>query len=325
MRKSLLSSAGVALVLAVTAAANAQPTAPPGAASSCPPGTWFCAEAPQQRAEPAGQPVQKLQPLPDPEKTAASAPEHEDAAEPPEEAPPPPAHSHKRRRAAPPPVVVYEPGPPPVARRLEAPPPYPPPYEYVRPHREPWLPAQEWGVNLHFAGALIGNGSQGNAGMGGAGAGLRFKPARSFGLEADLDFAGGDHDYQGDKRSETAFMLNGLFFLNPRSHAQVYLLAGFGWSGAHVTCDACATPLDAHYNYFGGQVGAGLELRLGRVLAFNADIRGFIRGRTDDLAQRQPEFQDPANCYGTASSSGQCRSTNTSGGGLLTAGMTLYF
>jgi opacity protein-like surface antigen len=178
---------------------------------------------------------------------------------------------------------------------------------------------------MHFEGALLGNGAQGNTSLGGLGAGLRFKPIRSFGIEADLDFAGGDHDYQGNKRSETAFMVNGLLFLNPRSHAQIYLLAGLGWSGAHVTCDSCSSPVDNHYDYFGGQVGAGLELRLGSVVAFNADIRGFVRGRTDSLAQTQPEFDSPSGCSTNASYSGQCRTTNTSGGGLLTAGMTLYF
>jgi hypothetical protein len=172
---------------------------------------------------------------------------------------------------------------------------------------------------------MIGSGSQGNAGLGGAGAGLRFKPVRGFGIEADLDFAGGDHDYQGNKRSEAAFTLSGLWFLNPRSHAQLYVLAGFGWSGAHVTCDGCATPVDNHYDYFGGQLGAGLELRLTRVLAFNFDIRGFMRGRTDELARSQPEFEQPAGCSANPGANATCKTTNTSGGGLLTGGMTLYF
>jgi len=54
-------------------------------------------------------------------------------------------------------------------------------------------------------------------------------------------------------------MFNGLLFLNPKSQAQVYLLAGLGWSWAHATCDptvmACPALLDAHYSYFGGQLG----------------------------------------------------------------------
>jgi hypothetical protein len=166
-------------------------------------------------------------------------------------------------------------------------------------------------------GAAIGRGTYGNAGMGGGGAGLRFKPTPRFGVEADLDFLGGT-DYQGYARGETAFSFNGLVFLNPRSMAQIYLLAGLGGSTAHVTCDpANGCPggsYDAQYSYFGGLVGMGLELRLGRVLALNADLRGFLRTRTDSLAQTQPEFVDANG-----------RSTNTSAGALLSAGMTFYF
>jgi opacity protein-like surface antigen len=147
--------------------------------------------------------------------------------------------------------------------------------------------------------------------MGGFGAGLRFKPTRYFGVEGDVDFVGG-RDYNGDNRNETAFTINGLVFLNPRSRVQVYLLGGFGWSSAHVTNDA--QNLDTNYGYFGAQAGAGIEFRLSRVLAFDADFRGFIRGRTDSGAQSEPEFTD---AYG--------RSTNTSGGGLFTGGLTLYF
>jgi hypothetical protein len=187
----------------------------------------------------------------------------------------------------------------------------PPPYEYAPMHRGPVIPASEWGLNVHLEGATIGRGSAGDAAMGGAGAGLRFKPTRTFGLEADFDLVGG-LDYQGNRRSETAFTLNGLFFLNPRSRAQFYLLAGFGWSAAHVVNDA--QPFEASYGYFGGQAGGGLEIRLSRGLALNVDLRGFVRSRTDSGAQAQPEFTD---------SSG--RSTNTSAGALLTGGMTLYF
>ncbi len=187
----------------------------------------------------------------------------------------------------------------------------PPPYEYAPMAARPISPPHEWGLNLHLEGAALGRGTQGNASMGGFGAGLRFKPTRYVGIEGDLDFVGG-RDYNGDSRSETAFTVNGLLFLNPRSRAQVYLLAGFGWSGAHVTNDALGT--DANYGYFGAQAGVGLEFRLSRVLALNADFRGFIRGRTDSSAQSQPEFVD---AYG--------RSTNTSGGALFTGGMTIYF
>jgi hypothetical protein len=192
----------------------------------------------------------------------------------------------------------------------------PPPYEYSPPRHPPVSPPHEWGLNLHLEGASIGSGTEHNAGMGGGGAGLRFKPSRYFGIETDLDFLGG-HGYVGDLRHETALSFNGLFFLNPKSRAQFYLLAGFGWSWANSQNDPndpSASPYNNNYTYFGGQAGLGLELRLTRVLAFNVDLRGFVRSRTDQGAAAQPEFTNA-----------QGQTTNTSGGALLTAGMSLYF
>jgi Outer membrane protein beta-barrel domain len=172
-------------------------------------------------------------------------------------------------------------------------------------------------LNLHLAAAAIGRGAARDAGMGGGGLGVRFKPMRRFGIEADADYYGGT-DYSGNTRNEEAFTLNGLLFINPRSRAQAYLVAGLGFSTAHVSCDpsaGCAGgAFDAQYGYFGGQTGAGFELRLGRTLALNADLRGFLRTRIDSGAQSQPEFVD---AFGHTS--------NTSAGALFTAGMTFYF
>jgi hypothetical protein len=235
--------------------------------------------------------VKPLQPLPDPDVATDSTPKA----------------SADAAAAAPPPVVVYQPPPPVVVVKPDA----PPAYEYAAPPHQALLRRSEWGINLHIEGASIGRGTGGDASMGGAGLGLRFKPNRHFGIESDVDFVGG-RDYQGDNRNETALSFNGLFFLNPQSHAQIYLLAGFGWSSAHVTSPT--GNLDTHYGYFGGQGGVGLELRLGRCFALNADLRGFIRGRTDQVAAAEPEFR---NADG--------RTTNTSAGALITGGATLYF
>lgn len=300
--KLAVCTSAVALVLAVPALAAAQ-QAPSG---TCPPGSWFCAEPPESAPAPAGKAVQGLQPLPEPgEESPAPAPRRA------------PAVTYEPAPSSPPPVVVYQPPPPVMVVRPESPPPYeytPPPHKYISPPRE-------WGLNLHLEGAALGSGAQHNASMGGLGAGLRFKPTRYVGLESNLDFVGG-HGYNGDQRSETALTFNGLLFLNPRDRAQVYLLAGFGWSWAHSQNDpsmpqsgmGAGAAFDQHYSYFGGQAGIGLELRLTRTLAFNIDFRGFIRSRTDELAQTQPEFTNA-----------QGQTTNTSGGGLLTGGMTLYF
>jgi hypothetical protein len=283
MLKSIVSSASLAFAIALPVTAAAQGDS--NAGGSCPPGSWFCAQDSQQQPAPKGQAVKPLQPLPDPDDDAAPA-------KPGPNTPPPP------------PVVVYQPPPAVVVTRPEA----PPPYEYGPPPGPPFHHHPEWGLNLHLEGAAIGHGS-GDASMGGGGLGLRLRPNPWFAIETDVDFVGGT-DYQGYDRNETAVTFNGLLFLNPRSHAQLYLLAGFGWSGAHVT----GGNFDQHYGYFGGQFGGGLEFRISRNFALNADIRGFIRGRTDELAQSQPEF--------TAADG---RTTNTSGGGLFTAGMTIYF
>jgi hypothetical protein len=110
--------------------------------------------------------------------------------------------------------------------------------------------------------------------------------------------------------------LNALFFVNPRSKAQVYFLAGFGWTGANVTDDISSfRDIKYTYSYFGAQVGIGLEYRFSRHFAMNGDLRGFVRGRIDDRANYDAEFVDPATG----------RTTNSSGGGLITLGATFYF
>ena len=98
--------------------------------------------------------------------------------------------------------------------------------------------------------------------------------------------------------------------------AQVYLLAGFGYAGAHVVNDSLGYTTSANdYSYFGGQGGLGIEFRLARHFALNLDALGFIRTRTDSGADQNPEFIDP--------STGQ--TSNTSAGVLFRGGMTFYF
>jgi hypothetical protein len=292
-KRPLLGRSVIALALAIPAipaVASAQ-AAPAG--TGCPPGSWFCAEttqvpAPAAPSAPSGQggPVVQVQAVP----------------------------------AQSPPVVVYQPPPPvmvyeaPRTRYYTVPPP-PPPVYYYRPkyrHRS------EWGLNLRLEGAAFGHSPavQSGGSMWGGGIGLRYRPVPAFALETDLDFVGG-RDYNDFLRSETATTFNGLFFLNPRSRAQVYLLAGFGWSWAHVVDDLTAGGIGGYgssidYDYFGGQGGIGLEFRASKHFALNFDARAFIRTRIDDNTS-QPEF----------SSNGQ--TTNTSAGGLFTGGMTFYF
>jgi Outer membrane protein beta-barrel domain len=291
MTKPLLTlSLGSAILLGASLAA-AQPAQ--GNNANCPPGSWFCADTQAAPAAPAGQPVQPLQQLPAGQGN-------------------PPTVQYQPAPAQPP-VVVYQP-PPPVMVVQPAHPEQPPPV-YVYTPREAYPRRNEWGLTLHLEGALLGGGRAHDAGMGGLGFGLRYKPIPHLGVEADLDFVGG-RDYNGYRRGETAFTINGLLFVNPKSRAQVYFLGGFGWAGATATDDSPGYDQATYrYGYFGGQLGVGLEWRISKHFALNADIRGFIRGRVDDNTHYHPEFYDPATG----------KSTNTSGGGLITGGMTFYF
>jgi hypothetical protein len=244
----------------------------------CEPGSWFCGET--QTTSP-----KNLEPLPESKPAEA-----------------------KPADKTPPPVVVYQPPPPTVVvQPRDAPPPY-----YYVPRRPP--PKREWGLNLHLGGAMLGKGRDDNASMALAGLGLRFRPIPHAGIEADLDFAGG-RDYNGYRRGETAFTINGLIFLNPKSTTQVYFLGGFGWSGAHAIDDRDGyDKTEYHYGYFGVQAGIGLEFRLSRAVALNVDLRGLIRGRVDDDRRFHPEFV-----------SADGKSSNTSGAGLLQGGLTFYW
>lgn len=244
----------------------------------CEPGSWFCDETSSDESK-------DLQPLP-----AESAP----------------AEAKPVEKTAPP-VVVYQPPPPTVVvQPRDAPAPY-----YYVPKKPP--PKKEWGLNLHLGGAMMGKGHDGNAGMAMAGLGLRFRPIPQAAIEGALDFAGG-RDYNGYRRAETAFTLNGLIFLNPKNTTQVYLLGGFGWSGARAIDDREGfDKFERNYGYFGVQAGVGLEFRLSKAVALNVDLRGLLRGRVDEHRRRHPEFVDNG------------KSTNTSGAGLFQGGLTFYW
>jgi opacity protein-like surface antigen len=264
-------------ILAVPALAHAQEPK-----KDCEPGSWFCGETQTQ----TGQTGKDLQPLPE-NKPAESTPADK----------------------TPPPVVVYQPPPPTVVVQARD---APPPYYYV-PRKAP--PKKEWGLNLHLGGAMMGKGRDDNAGMLLTGVGLRFRPIPQAAIEGVLDFAGG-RDYNGYQRKETSFSVNGLIFLNPKNTTQVYLLGGFGKSWAWATDDSPGATGNTKftYDYFGVQAGIGLEFRLAKSVALNVDLRGLIRGRTDDNTRLRPEFV-----------SADGRTTNTSGAGLLTGGITFYW
>lgn len=276
IRRFSVALAAVAAV-AVTSAGTASADDP-----KCPPGSWFCADAEIKIGPPGATPA------PPPPATTA--------------APPPP-----------PPVVIYTPAPPPPVYTPPPPPAYypppPPPPHHPR-------PKSEVGLNLRLVGAAFSANdtyTKGDAGAGGIGASVRFRPTPRFALDIGLDVLGGV-DANGYKRTETPLSLLGLLYLNPRSKAQVYLLGGFGFSSARVEVQEANYNAVEHYSYFGAMFGGGLEFRVAKKVALNFDVRGFVRGRTDDKAQSKPEF--------TAKDG---RTTNSSGGALFTGGLTFYF
>jgi hypothetical protein len=92
------------------------------------------------------------------------------------------------------------------------------------------------------------------------------------------------------------------------------------FSGANVTiapraADSYFKSHDEHYSYFGGQLGLGVEVRVSRRVAIDADLIGFVRGRTDHHADDDAGFID----------SNSQRVNDTSDGGLLRAGVTFYW
>ena len=287
-------SAACAVALAWPTAAHAQ------GSSNCPPGSWFCGDAGAQAGAGAS--------------TSGGASAQGAAGASGSGLQPLPGSEAKGETPAPPPVVVYQPAPPPVVvvqGRSEA----PPPYRYTP--RPPHKRRSEWGINLRGEGAILGSKSSSQSGMGGLGFGVRYRPVPVVGIEAGLDFFGG-RDYNGDNREESSFTLNSLIFVNPKSRAQFYFLAGFGWQGARVTRDTQALDsmgsYENNYSYFGMQGGFGMEFRVAKHFALNLALIGFVRGRTDSDAQNHPEFTDASG-----------RTTNTSGGGVFQGGMTFYW
>lgn len=209
-------------------------------------------------------------------------------------------------------MIVISRGYPQEVREYAPPPP-------VRRKRQQWR--SEWGVNLRVEGVSLGHkGAAEGAGMYGAGFSLRYRPVPRFAFDAGLDILGGT-DYNGFDRRETPFSLSGIFFINPRSRFQLYLMGGINFSHARAKSEESSALLErdedggfsAEYNYFGGQGGAGLEFRLSRHMALNIDALAFIRHRTNDSAR--PEFINPE--------TGQ--TTKNSAGGVFRGGLTFWW
>lgn len=352
MRRYLTPSLIVAAALSQPLTAFAQ--------ESCPPGAWFCqaneaaapssdVAVPEADALPPPPPADSL-PVPDEDATALP-PSREGRM------PPPPVVVYQPRQTVTPraQIIIIAPGGTHIVRKAPPPPPARRPY-VVRKARVrtssssscayggcPMQSRQwqsEWGINARIEGVGFGGdrnsdmAASRDAGMGGFGLSLRYRPWARFALDAGFDVIGGT-DFNGFERVEIPFAVNGIFYFNPRSRSQFYVIGGVNWSRASVRSDNPSPMLapakdgngfSADYKYFGGQLGAGLEFRLSKRLAFNVDVMGFVRSRTDiedddhhkdgrSDSNKAPEFINPV--------TGQ--TTNTSGGGLFRGGLTLWW
>jgi len=213
------------------------------------------------------------------------------------------------------------------------PPGYPMPPGYSPPPGEPGIqdeipagkPAakrrrgfREWGFNVHLEGALLGDQPRRDSAMGGLGFGFRYRVLPPLAFEVGVDLLrGAEHD--GYWRSEAALLFNTLLFFNPRDVVQVYALGGLGFSRSSVSFaritddDVFYKRSDEHLSYFGGQLGLGLEVRVSRRVAIAGDLLGFIRGRTDERTDIELDNRN------------LLRANETASGGLLRAGVTIYW
>jgi hypothetical protein len=169
-------------------------------------------------------------------------------------------------------------------------------------------PLSPWSVNLRLQGVALGSSRRNrDVGLGGLGVSLRYALRPSVALDLGLDAFGGV-DYNGYDRSETSLSVSALWYLNPDREIRTYLLGGLHVSGAQV--DVAGD--DQDWTYVGAHAGLGLDFVVNERVSLNVDVLGFIRGRTDSRAERQPEFSD-----------GFGNLTNTSGGGVFRGGISL--
>lgn len=173
------------------------------------------------------------------------------------------------------------------------------------------LEASPWSINLRVQGVMLGQARRQSydARMGGVGASLRYEVNPVLTLDLGLDSMLG-RDYNGYDRSEGSLSLSSLLYLNQHRLVRTYAIVGLNSSIARVDLDGG----DQSWSYFGAHAGLGLDIALARSVSLDLDLLGFMRGRTDGRAAREPEFTD-----------GSGRVSNTSGGGLLRAGVTLNF
>lgn len=272
----------IAAAVAAAGSASAQQAA-------CPPGSWFCESAtPATPAPAAPAPAGSLQPLP----------------------PAAPAAAPAAPAAAAPPVVVYQPGPPVVVVQGKAEKPAPYPYSPRDPDARP---RREWGLNLHMQGAMIGSGKDNDAGMGGMGLGLRYRPHPVVAIEPSIDFLRRSRLQRLPPRRDGLFDQHTALCDAPREGRAALLprSASDGREPASVTARNGRRRLELqllrHVRWHRPRVPRGATLRA---------QYGPPRIRP---GPHRPRGGGPPRIRRRS------RRTNTSGGGLFTLGMTFYF
>jgi hypothetical protein len=153
--------------------------------------------------------------------------------------------------------------------------------------------------------------------MRGFGSTLRVRPLPHFAFDFGVASFSGQDD-NGMDRWEVPFTTDLLVFVNPRRRLQLYFVAGVGVSFSTVEGDNVHrdTYDRREFWHLGAQTGIGLEWRIGRHFALNADFRAFIRQRMANGDPR-PEFAERH--------ADGMRSTDTSAGSLGRLGATFYF
>jgi hypothetical protein len=299
--------------------APAAPAPAPPPASDCPPGA-FCEkqeiEPPASPYEGGQRPARPAAP-PDAQKGLTLT------------LPPPPPGGDPRAprtfvyypsaQGGPGEVVIYEGTAGPAAEAALMPPPPPPPPPPAR--KRKWKRHRPWGMNLRLEGLLLPRASSevDNAGMGGLGLSLKYRPLPIFAVDVGADFLGGV-DANGLDRQELPFSASAFFYPNPYDLVQFYAFGGLNWSFARVFADRAEPNLaggdEDDYTYFGGHLGVGLEFRVSQLVGIDLDGLVLVRTRIDsDDGGRFPEFFNPRTREGS----------NSSAAGTLRLGVTFWW
>ncbi len=227
-----------------------------------------------------------------------------------------------------PPPVVYT--PPPVVYTPPPPPPIvvtPAPVVYAAPQPTIMMTASEpvavpaprafvrhrgFGFGVRASGGYAG---LTDMGMYGGGAVLRYNTGPAFGLELTVDGYGGT-GYGGAERIEFPVTVNGLWYVNPRSHVQLYVLGGLGLSVAEVSANGDTDdPI-----YGGGQLGLGVEFLIGSHVGLTLDVRGFLRGRMNE--RPEGNLAHDGSCRPAEGGGTEC--TDLEAGATFNAGFNFY-